>query len=190
MPPSCYILVSDGAGSVVFASKGYNDRKAIRKEPDMQKKRKWLWRTLFWALAIGWVAVLFFFSGQTAAESGKLSLWLTHLVQRLFPWIPLTTDALEHLLRKLAHFSIFALEGFLLCLATAESFQDVSVGAVLSVIACTALAAANELHQMFFEGRSCEGRDMLIDAGGALLGIAVAALLLWLLHRRKRAREE
>ena len=152
----------------------------------MQKKRKWLWRTLFWALAIGWVAVLFFFSGQTAAESGKLSLWLTHLVQRLFPWIPLTTDALEHLLRKLAHFSIFALEGFLLCLAMMESSRDKGAGALLSGILCTAVAAANELHQSFIEGRSCEGGDVLIDSAGALLGIAVAALAYFLCRRRRR----
>ena len=154
----------------------------------MKSKRKWLWRTLFWALAIGWVAVLFFFSGQTAAESGKLSLWLTHLVQRLFPWIPLTTDALEHLLRKLAHFSIFALEGFLLCLAMMESSRDKGAGALLSGILCTAVAAANELHQSFIEGRSCEGGDVLIDSAGALLGIAVAALAYFLCRRRRRDR--
>ena len=155
----------------------------------MQKKRKALRLILFWALAVGWIAVLFFFSGQNAADSSALSGWFVDFVRKLFPFNRIPADQLTYVVRKLAHFCIFALEGFLLCLATAESFQDVSVGAVLSVIACTALAAANELHQMFFEGRSCEGRDMLIDAGGALLGIAVAALLLWLLHRRKRARE-
>ena len=156
----------------------------------MQNKRKALRLILFWALAIGWIAVLFFFSGQNAADSSALSGWFVDFVRGIFPFSRIPADQLTYVVRKLAHFCIFALEGFLLCLATAESFQDVSVGAVLSVIACTALAAANELHQMLFEGRSCEGRDMLIDAGGALLGIAVAALLLWLLHRRKRAREE
>ena len=30
----------------------------------MQKKRKALRLILFWALAIGWIAVLFFFSGE------------------------------------------------------------------------------------------------------------------------------
>ena len=155
----------------------------------MQKKRRALRLGVFWALAIGWIAVLFLLSGQNAVESSELSGWFVNFVRDIFPFNRLPADQLTHVVRKLAHFCIFAVEGFLICLATAESFQDVSVGAVLSVIACTALAAANELHQMFFEGRSCEGRDMLIDAGGALLGIAVAALLLWLLHRRKRARE-
>ena len=154
----------------------------------MQNKRRAFRLVIFWALAIGWVAVLFIFSGQTGAESGELSLWLTHLVQRLFPWIPLTTDALEHLLRKLAHFSIFAVEGFLLCLAMMESFRDKGAGALLSGILCTAVAAANELHQSFIEGRSCEGGDVLIDSAGALLGIAVAALAYFLCRRRRRDR--
>ena len=189
MPPSCYILVSNGAERLLFPSKGYNDRKQIRKETDMQNKGRVLRMSIFWALAIGWIAVLFFFSGQTAVESSALSGWVVDFIRGVFPFNRIPADQLTHVVRKLAHFCIFAVEGFLLCLATAESFQDVPVGAVLSVIACTALAAANELHQMFFEGRSCEGRDMLIDAGGALLGIAVAALLLRLLHRRKRARE-
>ena len=156
----------------------------------MQRKGRVLRMSIFWLLAIGWIIVLFFFSGQTAMESSKLSGWFVNFVRGVFPFNRIPADQLTHAVRKLAHFCIFAVEGFLLCLAMEASFQDVSVGTVLSVIACTALAAANELHQMFFEGRSCEGRDMLIDAGGALLGIAVAALLLWLLRRRKHTSEE
>ena len=151
----------------------------------MRNKRRKLRLALFWALAVGWIAVLFFFSGQTAAESSALSGSLADFVRGIFPFNRIPADQLTNVVRKLAHFCIFALEGFLLCLATAESFQDVSVGAVLSVIACTALAAANELHQRFFEGLSCEAGDVLIDFGGALLGIAAAALLLWLVRRRK-----
>lgn len=154
----------------------------------MQKKRKAPRLILFWALAVGWIAVLFFFSGQTAAESGRLSGALADFVRGIFPFNRIPPDQLEHVLRKLAHFSIFALEGFLLCLAMTESSGEISVGAVLSVIACTGLAAANELHQMFSEGRSCEGRDVLIDTGGALLGVGAALLLLWIIRRWKRAR--
>ena len=155
----------------------------------MQNKGRVLRMSIFWLLAIGWIAVLFFFSGQTAAESGRLSGALADFVRGIFPFNRVPPDQLEHVLRKLAHFSIFALEGFLLCLALTESFRDKTAGAVLSVIACTGLAAANELHQMFSEGRSCEGRDVLIDTGGALLGIAVA-LLLWIIRRWNRAREK
>ena len=156
----------------------------------MQKKRKALRLILFWALAIGWIAVLFFFSGQNAADSSALSGWFVDFVRSIFPFNRIPADQLIYVVRKLAHFCIFALEGFLLCLAMTQSFRDRSAGAVLSVIACTALAAANELHQMFSEGRSCEGRDVLIDIGGALLGIAAAMLLLRLIRRWRRARRK
>ena len=156
----------------------------------MQKKRKALRLILFWALAVGWIAVLFFFSGQNAADSSALSGWFVDFVRSIFPFNRIPADQLIYVVRKLAHFCIFALEGFLLCLAMTQSFRDRSAGAVLSVIACTALAAANELHQMFSEGRSCEGRDVLIDIGGALLGIAAAMLLLRLIRRWRRARRK
>ena len=156
----------------------------------MQKKRKALRLILFWALAIGWIAVLFFFSGQNAADSSALSGWFVDFVRSIFPFNRIPADQLSYVVRKLAHFCIFALEGFLLCLAMTESFRDRTVGAALSVIVCTALAAGNELHQMFSEGRSCEGRDMLIDTGGALLGVAAALLLLHIIRRWKRAREK
>ena len=156
----------------------------------MQKKCKALRLILFWALAVGWIAVLFFFSGQNAADSSALSGWFVDFVRKLFPFNRIPADQLTYVVRKLAHFCIFALEGFLLCLAMTQSFRDRSAGAVLSVIACTALAAANELHQMFSEGRSCEGRDVLIDIGGALLGIAAAMLLLRLIRRWRRARRK
>ena len=156
----------------------------------MQKKRKALRLILFWALAIGWIAVLFFFSGQNAADSSALSGWFVDFVRSIFPSNRIPADQLIYVVRKLAHFCIFALEGFLLCIAMVGTFRDGSAGAALSVIACTALAAGNELHQMFSEGRSCEGRDMLIDTGGALLGIGAALLLLWIIRRWKRAREK
>ena len=156
----------------------------------MQKKCKALRLILFWVLAVGWIAVLFFFSGQNAADSSALSGWFVDFVRSIFPFNRIPADQLTYVVRKLAHFCIFALEGFLLCLAMTQSFRDRSAGAVLSVIACTALAAANELHQMFSEGRSCEGRDVLIDIGGALLGIAAAMLLLRLIRRWRRARRK
>ena len=154
----------------------------------MQNKRKALRLGLFWALAIGWIAVLFYFSGQTAAESSALSSSVANFVRGIFPFNRIPPDQLEHVLRKLAHFSIFALEGFLLCLAMMESSRDKGAGALLSGILCTAVAAANELHQSFIEGRSCEGGDVLIDSAGALLGIAVAALAYFLCRRRRRDR--
>lgn len=154
----------------------------------MQRERRARRLAILWALALGWIAVLFFFSGQTGVESGALSGWLTDLVRRILPSIPLAGVQLEHLLRKLAHFGIFAVEGFLLGMAMIASFRDLGVGALLTGVLCTSVAAANELHQSFVDGRSCEGLDMLIDSGGALLGILAATLVCAIVRRRRRKR--
>ena len=47
----------------------------------MQKKCKALRLILFWVLAVGWIAVLFFFSGQNAADSSALSGWFVDFVR-------------------------------------------------------------------------------------------------------------
>ena len=56
------------------------------------------------------------------------------------------------------------------------------------MLLCALYAASDELHQAFIPGRSPQLADVLIDCGGALAGILLAALAV-LLHRhcRKKA---
>ena len=127
--------------------------------------------------AVAWMGVLFWFSGQSGAESGelssKLALWLFDgLLKRGVDF-----DALHIFLRKLAHFGAFAVEGWLmgsafLCILPKKW------AAIITGIACTSAAVLNELHQTLSEGRSCEVRDMLIDTAGAMLGFAFAVVVL------------
>jgi hypothetical protein len=39
-------------------------------------------------------------------------------------------------------------------------------------------AFSDELHQTFSEGRSCEFRDMMIDTGGATLGMLMSLIVM------------
>lgn len=155
----------------------------------MRKKVRLVWIIVLWALALGWIAMLFFFSGQTAEESGRLSLWVTKLLLRLFPWIPLDVAALHPIIRKLAHGGVFALEGFLLGLASLETFRGL-FSDVFSVVCCAAMAVLNEYSQTMAQGRSCEVRDMLIDFGGAVFGIIFAALVYAICSRIARRRKK
>ncbi len=153
----------------------------------MQKKRRSRATVLLWLAAIAWVAVLFFFSGQTGAESGALSMRVTRFLLRIFPWLPWTAEALNPVLRKLAHFGIFAVEGLLLTSAVLTTLRRRPVlGVVLACAVCAGMAALNEFHQSFMDGRSCELRDVLIDSGGAAAGALVASLVVLLVRRRAR----
>ncbi len=135
---------------------------------------------ILWIAAAVWCAALFLLSGQDGAESGALSLRFTRLVLRLFPGLPYSEAALEPLLRKCAHFAIFALEGMLLGGALMTCMRRRALGGLFAMLACALIAALNELHQTFSAGRSCELRDALIDSLGGIAGVLLAAAVLWL----------
>jgi len=142
-----------------------------------------------WALAIGWVGVLFFLSGQTAVESGELSGLVTQLLMRVLGFLQVSAQTMEFLLRKAAHFAIFAVEGMLLLFALNNTLPGRrGRQACLAALGCAGLAVLNELHQMFSDGRSCELRDMLIDFAGSCAGICAGLVILAVLARRRRAR--
>ena len=134
---------------------------------------------LIWLAAAAWLVALFYLATQTGEQSGELSGKFTDLALRLlhhWDYYP-DPDYLERLLRKAAHFCIFAFEGFLLALAMLRTLRHRFCGVVLSEALCMVIASANEFSQLLADGRSCELRDMCIDSGGALLGVLVALAL-------------
>ena len=146
----------------------------------MRDWRKPLLSALLWLAAAGWCGVLFFFSGQNAAESSSLSLRVTEFVLRMLPFLHYTVEELHPILRDMAHFAIFAVEGALLGAAMMTTLRERFMGGLLSVLCCAVVAVLNEYHQSFSLGRSCEVKDMLIDSAGGLTGVLFAALVLFL----------
>lgn len=154
----------------------------------MYRRNRRVLVVFLWVAAIAWIAVLFFFSGQDGVHSSALSMRLARALKQLFPAIPLKAWELNHILRKAAHFCIFALEGFLLGGALMVMLSNVRLGGTLTAVVCVGLGALNEYHQSFSVGRSCELRDVCIDSAGAILGMLLAAAILTLARRRKRRR--
>lgn len=128
---------------------------------------------IFWLAAAMWAALMFFFSTQNAEDSDAISIGLSGFILKLLPFIADNPEILNGFLRKAAHFCIFAVEGFLIGIASTDTFAP-KTGYAASALICAAMAAANEYSETFADGRSCEARDMLIDFGGAVLGILVA----------------
>ena len=82
----------------------------------------------------------------------------------------------NHLVRKLAHFTEFALLGAL-ALNAARHLQlrhPLALSWAFSVL----YAASDEIHQLFVPGRAGMITDVCIDSCGALLGVLLLALLL------------
>lgn len=92
-------------------------------------------------------------------------------------------NKLSFAVRKTAHFTEYALLGFLWYMQLRKRKHS-----PVTALAATALyAVTDELHQAFVPGRSCELRDVLVDTGGGLFGIlagfAVLAVFYCLRHK-------
>lgn len=154
----------------------------------MKRRRLNIARLLWLMPAVLWLAVLFYFSGQSGVESGELS---TGLAQRLLDRMPnlnISLETMDHILRKTAHFGIFAVEGFLLRIGLGiirpRRWDNVLIATVVS----GGVAVLNELHQLTAEGRSCMPKDMLLDACGAFAGAIFAVMVDCTIRELKRRR--
>jgi VanZ family protein len=83
-------------------------------------------------------------------------------------------DALDFVLRKLAHMAVFAVLAVLVTFALDQRrpwrARSIATGWLLT----TALAVSDEWHQTFVHGRVGHASDVLIDAAGAAAGLAIA----------------
>lgn len=134
---------------------------------------------LFAVLACVMLVIIFAFSLVPMQESAEQSGWLLGFIQQL---TGLQMD--ELVLRKLAHFTEYALLGFFLGGALSQMpfrKQD----AALAFLFCFVVAFLDESLQML-TGRGPAIIDVWIDCFGALCGLLLALMLFHLLYRHKQ----
>lgn len=124
-----------------------------------------------------WMGVIFCFSHQPGAESSRVSGWVTSILETVAGILNLdvTGRNLNLLVRKGAHFTIFAVLGFLLFIAVYSKKEKLIFSSAAAVIIGTAYGVFDELHQYFIPGRSCQIMDMVIDAVGVLLAVLLCS---------------
>lgn len=145
-------------------------------------------------LIIIWMILVFSFSNQTNTISTGVSSKLTiKIVNFLHITDGCTEDNakivvsnINHIIRKVAHYSIYALGGFLIYLEMALykitfKFKVIFTQLIGSIYACT-----DEFHQSFVPGRSSEIRDVIIDSFGVLGGIIIAIITLLIIEKAVR----
>ena len=161
-------------------------------------------------------AVLFYFlvicifSAQDGDETGNLSREVAEEVARVVVAVSgehtekdifSLAEFFEHPLRKLAHFSEYAVLGGLFCgcflpvmgeirLRTAEQISKLPVqkrnknGLIRSsglylkcIITVMIFAICDEIHQYFVPERACAVTDMMIDSAGVAVGVGIMLLI-------------
>lgn len=91
-----------------------------------------------------------------------------------------------HYVRKLAHFSEFALLS-VYCLATLVFYgKRTNLAFFSTVFFCFFIGCIDELLQRFSEGRSCQFSDALLDGAGGLFGAFVFCTVLFLLQKVRK----
>ena len=157
-----------------------------------QRTSPWLiaWRMIFTFALIGCIVFIFSNSLQIAdvseGASGRVLGILQGILRHL--GLPGAADRLTmHIVRKLAHFCEYLLEGFLLMLClrvyTRHFFKHVSwpmLGGLLT-------ALTDETIQLFVPGRAGMITDVMIDCCGAAMGVVLRYLLRSLMYAKKAA---
>lgn len=145
-----------------------------------------------WALAviatISIMIVIMFFSSQNVEQSNGLSEELARVLLERFPILAQATDLnrLNHWLRKTAHFTLYF---FLGCGMTAVGREQTRVpAALLSILAGTAFAVSDEIHQFFSDGRGPMVEDVFLDASGVVIGTCFTLLCGKLCERKKQSK--
>ena len=159
--------------------------------------RVWV-RILLWGLVLATAGMIFWFSAQNGAASSQLSGGITEKVVEVVepdydslpePEQQTLFDAVQFAVRKSAHFSEYALLGFLLRLLCAS--YALRRGGLVAWLCGTGYAATDELHQWFVAARSAMWQDVCLDSVGVFAGAFLATGILVIyarisMKRRKR----
>ena len=131
------------------------------------------------AAVLLWIVFIFCRSLQPLDTSTLESKWVLALLQRLVPF-----ELTEHFVRKLAHFTEFAVLGLLAGILFGGRCQHLWTGLLFAAMTGAATALCDETIQLFVAGRTGQIPDIWIDVAGATTG-AVLALAAQAIRRRR-----
>ena len=151
-------------------------------------------RVVFTAALIA--CIWFIFSNSMAVAtvssgaSGRVLAWMRIILRRLGQ-PGLAEHLTMHIVRKLAHFCEYALEGFLLTLCLRVYTRHFFVHISWPILGGLLTALTDETIQMFSDGRSSQLTDVWLDFSGVMAGILVGLFCLtlcrmcWLLYKHR-----
>jgi VanZ family protein len=132
----------------------------------------------YWLPLVLWLGVIFL--GSTDLMSAEhTSRFIVPFLRWLKPDIsPETLVSIHFIVRKCAHVSEYAVLALLLlraaiCMTNLKRPMSILYPSVW--VACLFVAATDEFHQTFVASRGASVRDIMIDSGGAILGLLIGA---------------
>lgn len=154
-------------------------------------------RIICWSITAAIMIFIFFHSAKNATQSSAQSDPIAKVVYSIV--VPDDTaitveqkadimNSIQLLVRKSAHFLIFAALGFSFFASLTTHFVGTKKKFILSQIFSSAYAATDEFHQLFVEGRAGRLSDVLLDSAGAIFGISLCFAIIFLITKIKKGR--
>ena len=159
-------------------------------------------RTILIILLLGTFYIIFGFSSQNSTQSAGISRKITNIITANIKSIQEKDDKakeeilykIEHIIRKIAHFSIYTVVGLLMMSLMSTYKLKQSKRIWISLIVGVLYASSDEIHQYFVPGRSARVFDVMIDSAGVCLGICIVIFVLWIarkvMERKKKENKE
>ena len=138
--------------------------------------------------------IIFGFSNQNGKTSGSLSRKITEAITSKAKSIQemeksereLILKRIEGIIRKIAHFSIYAIVGILLVSLFStykiEEFDRIAYSLIIGVI----YAITDEIHQAFTPERGPSLFDVILDGEGVLFGICLVLICIKIYKRENK----
>lgn len=150
---------------------------------DTERTSLWVMagRVVFTAALIACIWFIFSNSMAVAAVSEQSSGKVLHLMQAVLRRLHmpgLANRLTMHIVRKMAHFCEYMLEGFLLMLCMRVYSRHPLRHISMPMLGGVLTALTDETIQLFSDGRSGQITDVWLDSAGVMSGILVAIVLL------------
>lgn len=145
--------------------------------------------------AIVCMIVIFSLSSQNCFDTNILSHTVTSKLAGIFfsgfsqlnaENQALLTEQLNHFVRKMAHFSLYFILGFMAALSVFLATHKYKKSLLAGALLCLAYGAFDEIHQMFVPGRTPLVRDVIIDTAGGMCGIVFCFMTISVVYNLKR----
>ena len=144
------------------------------------EKNKNITNTIWILAVIIWMIIVFYFSSQVSEASGNTSGSLISFFLTIFKkdWsaqeLANTIEVLQPFVRKLAHFTLYAIGGFVIYGVDINSLAENKYKYInkftLSTVFGLLYAISDEIHQHFVPGRAPGILDVCIDTLGIIFG--------------------
>lgn len=159
----------------------------------MNSKKIIALRIVLIILTIAVMTVIFMLSADNADESNaKSDIVSGSIINAVLEFFNLEGKRAEKfidncvmIVRKTAHFTEYAVLGFLILSVSESFFIRRKISAPTALITGALYAVSDEIHQSFVPGRSCQISDMLLDTAGVMAGIIALIILIAIIKKIK-----